>query len=147
MAGIDPLTAGINLIGKFIHDPAEKLKAEESLRDDLSRANESQNAINLEQAKHDSLIVSAPRPALMWACVLGQMYAIGLQPIMQDMLISFYKDAAPILTTLDTASLNTITVSLFAIRSGEVHMGKARKALDLKDGFFARRRARKAAKQ
>lgn len=143
---VDPLTTGLNIINKFIPDREEKMKAEADLRESIQKDNASQNAINLEQAKHDSLFISGPRPFLMWVCGFGVAYSILVRPILQDALTAIYKDEAVVLTTLDMSLLTTLTIALYGIRSGEVHKGVARKGLALKDGFFARRRARKASK-
>lgn len=143
---IDPLTAGLKIIDKFIPEKGAKVKAEAALRESIQKDNESQNAINLEQAKHSSLFVSGPRPFLMWVCGFGVGYTILIRPMLQDALTFWYKSAAPELTVLDMSLLTTLTIALYGIRSGEVHKGVARKAMDLKDGFFARRRKRKEAK-
>ena len=148
---VDPLSIGLKIINKFVGDKDAKREAESELRQQVLDAAtsdiESHNAINIEQAKSDSFFICGPRAALMWACVLGQVYAHGGQPIAQDILLAIYKDAAPILTTLEMGMLNTVTIALFGIRSGEKHKGVARNAMALKDGFFSRRRARKQAKK
>lgn len=140
---IDPLTAGLNLLNKFIKDPAQRQEAQQAMRDAVTESNRQQNAINLEQAKHDSLLVSGPRPFLMWVCGFAVLYTTFGRVFVQDILTFFYKADAVVLTQIDMTLLTTLTISLFGIRSTEVHKGVARKALDLKEGFFSRRRARK----
>lgn len=86
---INPLVLGlfgkvIDTVSNFI-DPTKKAEAQLALLQ-LQQAAEfkeidaalaqaaSQNAINLEQAKSDSLFVAGPRPALMWVGVVGVAY-------------------------------------------------------------------------
>jgi uncharacterized membrane protein len=74
----------IGTVANFI-DPTKKAEAELALLK-LQQENEfkeidtalafakQQNDINLEQAKNPSLLVSGPRPALMWVGVVGLAY-------------------------------------------------------------------------
>ena len=82
---------GGKLIDRLIPDPAQKLAAQQDLlemamtKELAVMANETeliklQTDINLEQAKSSSLLVSGPRPALMWVGVAGVAYQWILLP-------------------------------------------------------------------
>ena len=67
----DAVAAGLKVIDKFIPDPAEKIKAEQALRDDLLAWDKTQTDINMEEAKHSSLFVAGWRPAIGWTCAFA----------------------------------------------------------------------------
>ena len=75
MAGLDPITAALDiggrLIDRLIPDPAERERARlELLR--MQQAGElAQIAVNTEEARNPSLFVSGWRPAVGWCCALA----------------------------------------------------------------------------
>ena len=74
------------LLDKFIpdKDEANRLAYEISTLAE-KQAHESAMAqikVNQEQAKHPSIFVSGARPAIMWICALGLLYAVFLHPIL-----------------------------------------------------------------
>lgn len=77
----------------FIPDPVErekaKLEAEANLREQenkfleiLAAADKSQNDINLEEAKSDSMFKSGWRPFVGWVCASGFAWATVVQPVL-----------------------------------------------------------------
>ena len=88
---LDPVTAGIGLvdkfIGKFVKDKAlaAKLASQarsEEFHGDLSLL-QGQMDINKVEAAHKSLFVSGWRPACGWVCVLGLLYNVILSPVLE----------------------------------------------------------------
>jgi hypothetical protein len=86
---LDPVTAGIGLVGKFVDkfvpdkDLATKLKADAASQEfagDLSLL-VGQLEINKVEAAHKSLFVAGWRPFVGWVCGVGLLYNVLIQPI------------------------------------------------------------------
>lgn len=75
----DAIAAGLKVIDKFIPDPAEKIKAEQALRQDLLAWDKAQTDVNAVEAQHASLWVSGWRPGLGWCCTVAFafIYVVG----------------------------------------------------------------------
>ena len=132
---IDPVTAalrvGSQLIDRLWPDQETKDKAKlELLR--LQQEGEleefrgvkelalGQIAVNLEEAKSDSLFKSGWRPAVGWVCVIG----LGYQFVVYPILIAF----VPKIVQLDLGTLLTLLfgiLGLGALRTQEKLQGKA----------------------
>ena len=80
---IAPITS---LLDKFIPDKDQRDKlAHEIATMSVKQAHEiqmSQIKVNEVQAGHKSLFVAGSRPAIMWICALGLLYAVFLHPIL-----------------------------------------------------------------
>ena len=116
-----------DLIGKAIPDKTKRMELEASIKSQMIDLQKSQNEINLEQAKHASIFVSGARPAIMWICALGLMWAYFLAPIMNWIVWTFSFDIVP--PEIDTEGLMTLTLSLLGLsgmRSFEIFKGVAR---------------------
>ena len=74
------------LLDKFIEDKDEKAKlAHEISTLAEKQAHESMLAqikVNEVQASHKSIFVSGARPAIMWICALGLLYAVFAYPVL-----------------------------------------------------------------
>ena len=86
---LDPITAGIGLVGKFVDkfvpdkDLATKLKANAASQEfsgELSLL-VGQLEINKVEAAHKSLFVAGWRPFIGWVCGVGLLYNVLMQPI------------------------------------------------------------------
>tara|TARA_R110000803_G_scaffold20769_1_gene53123 strand:+ start:65 stop:454 length:390 start_codon:yes stop_codon:yes gene_type:complete len=86
---LDPITAGIGLVGKFVDkfvpdkDLAAKLKANAASQEfsgELSLL-VGQLEINKVEAAHKSLFVAGWRPFIGWVCGVGLLYNVLVQPI------------------------------------------------------------------
>lgn len=86
---LDPITAGIGLVGKFVDkfvpdkDLAKKLKANAASQEfsgELSLL-VGQLEINKVEAAHKSLFVAGWRPFVGWVCGVGLLYNVLVQPI------------------------------------------------------------------
>lgn len=80
------LPAITTLLSKFIpdKDQAAKLAHEiASMAEKQAHENAlAQIKVNEQQAAHKSLFVAGARPAIMWICALGLLYAVFLHPIL-----------------------------------------------------------------
>jgi len=74
----DAIGAGLQIINKFIPDPAQKQAAEEALRSSLQQWDATQNTVNAAEAGSNSVFVAGWRPAIGWicACALGYQYVL-----------------------------------------------------------------------
>ena len=139
---IEPIMGALDNVIPDVNErrlQAEKL--EQILIEVAGKQDEQQNAINLEQSKHDSLFVAGPRPFIMWVCGVGLAYSAIGQPILQDILAAILKDGAPTLTPVNQETLMPITVSLLGIggaRTFEKYKGVSRETMRLKRGLFSR---------
>lgn len=136
-----PITS---VLEKFIPDTNARREASELMEKTIlevsAQADKDQNAINLEQAKHDSLFVAGPRPFIMWVCGFGLAYSAIGQPMLQDILSAVYGAAAPKLTPVDQEVLMPITMALLGLggaRSFEKFKNVSRESLRLKRGIFS----------
>ena len=86
---LDPITAGIGLVGKFVDkfvpdkDLATKLKADAASQEFAGELSllVGQLEINKVEAAHKSLFVSGWRPFIGWVCGVGLLYNVLIQPI------------------------------------------------------------------
>ena len=74
--GIDDIIGtGLNIINKFIPDPAEQAKAAEAYRSQILAAaaasDAQQGQVNTAEAQHNSLFISGWRPMIGWVCRPG----------------------------------------------------------------------------
>lgn len=86
---LDPITAGIGLVGKFVDkfvpdkDLATKLKANAASQEFAGELSllVGQLEINKVEAAHKSLFVAGWRPFIGWVCGVGLLYNVLVQPI------------------------------------------------------------------
>jgi hypothetical protein len=78
----DAVAAGLQVLNKFIPDPAEKIKAEAALRDALFSLDNKQAEINAVEAGNQNLWVSGWRPALGWIGASAVAYQYLLRPFL-----------------------------------------------------------------
>ena len=86
---LDPITAGIGLVGKFVDkfvpdkDLATKLKANAASQEFAGELSllVGQLEINKVEAAHKSLFVAGWRPFIGWVCGVGLLYNVLIQPI------------------------------------------------------------------
>jgi len=80
---INPIAS---LLGKFIPDKDEANRLAHEIATMAERqAHESalaQIKVNEKQAEHNSVFVSGARPAIMWICALGLLYATFIYPVL-----------------------------------------------------------------
>lgn len=147
---IDKFLSG-GAVGKildFIPNVNERREHERELRNTLiefaSSIDEAQNAVNLEQAKHDSLFVAGARPFAMWGAAICFFYTVGGVPLLQNVLEIFmpmFDQPVPTLTKLDTEEVRPLLYGLLGLggfRMGEKMMGVSRESLELKPGLVGK---------
>ena len=79
----DAIGAGLQIINKFIPDPAQKQAAEDALRSSLQQWDATQNTVDAAEAENSSVFVAGWRPAIGWICAL----ALGYQYVVVPMSI------------------------------------------------------------
>ena len=77
----DAISAGLQIVNKFIPDPNQRADAEAALRSSFQAWDAQQTAVNAIEAQSSSIFVSGWRPAIGWVGALGLAYQYLLRPI------------------------------------------------------------------
>ena len=77
----DAISAGLQIVNKFIPDPAAAAQAEQELRVSLQQWDAKQSETNTIEAANPNLFVSGWRPAIGWVGAIGLLYQYLLRPI------------------------------------------------------------------
>lgn len=77
----DAIAAGLKILDKFIPDPAERVKAEEALRQSLLQWDKAQTDVNAVEAANDNIFVSGWRPMLGWTCAISFAFIYVCAPL------------------------------------------------------------------
>jgi len=77
----DAISAGLQIVNKFIPDPNQRAEAEAALRSSLQGWDAQQTQVNANEAQSSSIFVSGWRPAIGWVGALGLAYQYLLRPI------------------------------------------------------------------
>jgi len=118
----DAISAGLQIVNKFIPDPNQRQEAEAALRDSLQSWDQQQNTVNANEAENPSLFVSGWRPAIGWVGAAGLTYQYVVRPF----AVGFgWKD----LPILDSSLMELVTAMLgmAGLRTYEKIQGVARK--------------------
>jgi hypothetical protein len=78
--GVGPVAELAGKIIEMFPNAEQRAKATTALQDLVSKVAEQQSAINVEEAKSDSLFVSGWRPACGWLCVCALCYTSIIAP-------------------------------------------------------------------
>ena len=124
----DPISAGINLVGKFIDkyipdkDLATTLKAEAASQEfaGVIQIDLGQMAVNQVEAAHKSIFVAGWRPYIGWVCGTGLLYNVLLYPV-----LNIWFEMPPVETALLYPPLMGM-LGLGAMRTYEKANGVAR---------------------
>jgi hypothetical protein len=114
----DAVAAGLQVLNKFIPDPAAKAQAEAELRSSLQAWDKAQTDVNAVEAANPNIFVSGWRPMIGWIGAAGLAY----QYIFRPLGVGFYGIALP---PLD-GSLMELVVGLLGfggMRSWEKYKG------------------------
>lgn len=123
--GIDDAVAvGLKLIDKWFPSQAEKDKAKLELLqmqqngefkylDAMSKSDDGQVQINVEEAKSDSLFKSGWRPYIGWVCGAGFTYQLVFRPIISWLGTNVWQWQAP--PSLEVETLTTLTFGLLGL--------------------------------
>jgi hypothetical protein len=77
----DAISAGLQIVNKFIPDPAAAAQAEQELRTSLQQWDAKQSETNTVEAANPNFFVSGWRPAIGWVGAIGLLYQYLLRPI------------------------------------------------------------------
>ena len=77
----DAISAGLQIVNKFIPDPAAAAQAEQELRASLQAWDAKQDETNTAEAANPNLFVSGWRPAIGWFGAIGLLYQYLLRPV------------------------------------------------------------------
>lgn len=77
----DAVAAGLQIINKFVPDPAQKAQAETELRSALQQWDAAQSATNTAEAASADPFTSRWRPFIGWVCGSALAYQYVLAPI------------------------------------------------------------------
>lgn len=112
----DAVTPVINKVLDFIPDPKQKLEAQQALMQGLSQWDAQQSAINVEEAKSNSLFIAGWRPFLGWTCGAAFAYKFVLQPLLVFLLVAFHSDFnIKLLPALDWAEMSTVMFGMLGL--------------------------------
>jgi len=76
----DAISAGLQIVNKFIPDPNQRAEAEASLRESLQQWDQQQSETNTAEAQNPNLFVSGWRPAIGWIGAAGLAYQYVIRP-------------------------------------------------------------------
>jgi len=76
----DAISAGLQIVNKFVPDPAAKAQAEAELRTSLQQWDAQQSETNKAEAQNPNLFVSGWRPAIGWVGASGLAYQYVIRP-------------------------------------------------------------------
>lgn len=77
----DAINAGLQIINKFVPDPAAKAQAESELRSSLQAWDAAQSATNTAEAASADPFTSRWRPFIGWVCGTALAYQYVLAPV------------------------------------------------------------------
>ena len=96
----DAIAAGLQVLNKFIPDPAAKAQAEADLRTSLMQWDQAQAGIDTQEAQNPSIFVSGWRPMIGWICAVALGYQYILTPLLM-WVASMFHDTIPMPPKLD----------------------------------------------
>lgn len=119
---MDPITAGLDLAGKFVDkfvkdkDLGTKLASEEYRMEFMGELQVmlAQIQVNLEEAKSGSLFKGGWRPAVGWSCAIAFMYNYILYPFLQFLSVLFM-ETAPEFPEVDLAGMMPVLLGMLGL--------------------------------
>ena len=77
----DAVAAGLQVLNKFVPDPAAKAQAEAELRSSLQAWDKAQTDVNAVEAANPNIFVSGWRPMIGWIGAAGLAYQYVFRPL------------------------------------------------------------------
>ena len=108
------LSLGEAIVRRVWTDPAEQQQALLALRKLEQDGELAQLAVNLVEARHESLFVAGWRPFVGWVCGLSFGYTFVLQPFMAFIAVAFGADLAP-LPQLDIGMMIPVLMGMLGL--------------------------------
>lgn len=118
----DAISAGLQIVNKFIPDPNQRQEAEAALRQSLQQWDEQQANVDQAEASNPSLFVSGWRPAIGWIGAAGLAYQYVVRPI----AVGFGYGSLPVLDS-SLMELVMAMLGMAGLRTYEKIQGVARK--------------------
>jgi len=118
----DAISAGLQIVNKFIPDPNQRQEAEAALRQSLQSWDEQQANVDQAEASNPSLFVSGWRPAIGWIGAAGLAYQYVVRPI----AVGFGYGNLPVLDS-SLMELVMAMLGMAGLRTYEKIQGVARK--------------------
>ena len=130
--GIAEAVVGVvgSVLDKFVEDKDLRAKLDHELKTQVQKANLSQIAVNMEQARHPSIFVAGARPAIMWICAFGLGWQFVSQPIfVWGLAVTSSAIPVPVIATDGLLTLTLSLLGLGGMRSFEKMKGVQRENL------------------
>jgi hypothetical protein len=109
----DAVSAALQVLNKFIPDPAAKAQAEGELRSALLQWDQNQAIVNAAEAANPNVWVSGWRPAIGWSCACAFFFVYTVAPVV-SWIASFFGAVVP-MPQFDMGTLLSLTVSLLGL--------------------------------
>ncbi len=120
----DAIAAGLQVLNKFVPDPALKAKAESELRANVQALQvaqlnaeteqaKAQNQTNTEEAKSTNIFVSGWRPFIGWVCGSGLAFQFIIAPIATWATMLYGKQVT--FPALDMGTLITLLAGMLGL--------------------------------
>jgi hypothetical protein len=112
----DAVTPVVNKILDFIHDPQQKLQAQQELMQSLSQWDSQQTAIDVEEAKSNSMFVAGARPFILWVCGFAVAYKFVLQPFLVFVIVACHIEFdVKLLPSIDWPELSSLMFGMLGL--------------------------------
>lgn len=116
---LDPLTAGLDFVGKLLDklfpDPAARAQAQIQLLQMQQSGELAQIAVNQEEAKNERIFVSGWRPFIGWVCGVAFAYHYVVEPFAM-FLITCYRGAC-VQPEFNMQELTTVLMGMLGLGS------------------------------
>jgi hypothetical protein len=123
----DAIAAGLQVLNKFVPDPAAKAQAEAELRSSLQLWDKAQTDVNAVEAANPNIFVSGWRPFIAWVCGVALAFNY-LTPYIGWLVASVFHQSIPMPPKLDGSLTELVTamLGLAGMRSWEKYKGLAK---------------------
>jgi Holin of 3TMs, for gene-transfer release len=123
----DAIAAGLQVLNKFVPDPAAKAQAEAELRSSLQLWDKAQTDVNAVEAANPNIFVSGWRPFIAWVCGVALAFNY-LTPYIGWLVASVFHQLIPMPPKLDGSLTELVTamLGLAGMRSWEKYKGLAK---------------------
>jgi hypothetical protein len=112
----DAVTPVVNKILDFIPDPQQKLQAQQELMQSLSQWDSQQTAIDVEEAKSNSMFVAGARPFILWVCGFAVAYKFVLQPFLVFVIVACHIEFdVKLLPSIDWPELSSLMFGMLGL--------------------------------
>ena len=120
----DAIAAGLQVLNKFVPDPAAKAQAEAELRSSLQLWDKAQTDVNAVEAANPNIFVSGWRPFIAWVCGVALAFNY-ITPYLGWLASWLFHATIPMPPKLDGSLTELVTamLGLAGMRSWEKYKG------------------------